>query len=340
MTPTGRMITEPTIAYPTDEIIDRLAGIVPAERIRTVDNGRIATEVTGSLTQANTVLLGAALQSGALPVSVAAIERAIELNGVAIESNRAAVQAGRHWWQDDGNPPAATSAANSPPVDDQLARQIQTMQLGDLVAAEIGQLATDLIDYQNREYATRFLDHVAEAGAAELRATGTVGSLTETVATSMYKLMAYKDEYEVARLMLLPDTRAAAEAVGGSGASFTWHLHPPMLKAVGLDSKIKLGESTRPAFVLLAKGKRLRGTALDPFGRSAMRRAERALPERFASTLRSLYPKLTAANHELLVEIAALPDLIRGYEDLKFRRIAEYERKLAAAVTAVEGVDR
>ncbi|NNE12822.1 MAG: 2-oxoacid ferredoxin oxidoreductase, partial [Ilumatobacter sp.] len=156
--------------------------------------------------------------------------------------------------------------------------------------------------------------------------------LTEAVARNLHKLMAYKDEYEVARLLLLPEGEQAAQEVGGPEAPVSWHLHPPMLKALGMDSKLALGSWARPMFATLRKGKRLRGTRLDPFGRTEMRRTEAALPAEYLATMSTVYETLTAERLAQAVEIAGLPDLIRGYEDLKERRIAEYRTAVTDAL--------
>jgi indolepyruvate ferredoxin oxidoreductase len=148
--------------------------------------------------------------------------------------------------------------------------------------------------------------------------------------------MAYKDEYEVARLLLVPEARDAAEAVGGKGARITWQLHPPMLRALGMHKKLKLRAQTAPAFRILAAGKRVRGTALDPFGRSAVRRLERSLISEYLDVLDRLERRLTAANLDAAVAIAALPDHVRGYESLKERRAAEYRVTLAERLAAFE----
>lgn len=156
--------------------------------------------------------------------------------------------------------------------------------------------------------------------------------LTEAVARSLHKLLAYKDEYEVARLLLLPEGADAARSVGGSDASVSWHLHPPMLKALGMSSKLRIGSWARPAFAALRSGKRLRGTRFDPFGRTEMRRTEAALPGEFMAMMDRAYAALTVDNLDQVIRIAAMPDSIRGYEDLKLRRIAEYRDEIDRAV--------
>ena len=192
--------------------------------------------------------------------------------------------------------------------------------------------AADLVGYQSTAYAGRFLDAVADARRHEQAVVPGSSRLTEAVARNLHKLMAYKDEYEVARLLLLPEGEQAAQAVGGPDAKVSWHLHPPMLKALGMDSKLELGAWSKPAFAALRRGKRLRGTRLDPFGRTDMRRTEAALPGEYLDTMAGLYAELTADRLDRAIDIARLPDLIRGYEDLKLRRIADYREAVAAAL--------
>jgi indolepyruvate ferredoxin oxidoreductase len=147
--------------------------------------------------------------------------------------------------------------------------------------------------------------------------------------------MAFKDEYEVARLMLLPEARAAAEAVGGLGANFSWKLHPPALRALGRTSKMSFGSWTSPVFMALRSGKRLRGTRFDPFGRTELRRLERKLPGEYLDALERVYRALDRGSFDLCVEIAELPDHVRGYENLKMRRIGEYRERLRRAIEAL-----
>jgi indolepyruvate ferredoxin oxidoreductase len=158
--------------------------------------------------------------------------------------------------------------------------------------------------------------------------------LVEAAARSLHKLMAYKDEYEVARLMTKPEARAAAEAVGGKRADIRFLLHPPMLKALGLDDKLAISDSMLPVFEALKRGKRLRGTRLDPFGATEMRRLERDLIGEFEDVLAVLAATTTSETIDATIAIARLPDIVRGYEDLRLRRIAEYRQTLTEALAA------
>jgi indolepyruvate ferredoxin oxidoreductase len=196
-------------------------------------------------------------------------------------------------------------------------------------------LAADLVAYQDARYAGRFLDTVAEVAEVERSRDGAPGRLTLAVARSLHKLMAYKDEYEVARLLTGPEARAAADAVGGPGATVSWRLHPPLLKALGMSDKVSVPEQVgRPVMLALRGGKRLRGTRLDPFGRTEIRRAERAIVGEYLDAIRSELGVLRAgadpADFERVVAVAELPMDVRGYEELKMRRIAELRARLAA----------
>ena len=186
-------------------------------------------------------------------------------------------------------------------------------------------LTADLVAYQHRDYAAQFVDRVEQVHRQDPR-------LTETVARSLHKLMAYKDEYEVARLLLADESRVAAERVGGRGATITWRLHPPMLKAIGRRSKLGVTDTVgRPLMTASGSGKRLRGTRLDPFGRTEMRRTERALIGEYHAQIDAELAHLGAHPDDIdgVLEALALPMAIRGYEDLKLRRVAEYRAAVA-----------
>jgi len=149
------------------------------------------------------------------------------------------------------------------------------------------------------------------------------------VAIHLHKLMAYKDEYEVARLLLADEANANYRAVGGPKTTVIYHLHPPMLRALGMDRKLKLQRSAAPALRALRAGKRLRGTVADPFRWAEVRKVERAMVPEYIAAVTRLAQQLDATNVEAATEIAALPDQVRGYEDLKLRRAAAYRSNLA-----------
>ncbi|MEE9416813.1 MAG: DUF6537 domain-containing protein, partial [Acidimicrobiales bacterium] len=314
------------------------------ENNRFVDAAELALRLTGSASQANVLLLGVAVQDGHIPVSVESIEAAIELNAVAVQANLAALDWGRRWAHD---PVAVESLVHSLPSNDNEA--ITTVSVPDLgpelvelvsnidaapeLTATLLMLTADLVDFQDEDYARTFIAAVAQGASAEKNADPTSKRLTESVARSLHKLMAYKDEYEVARLMLLPEADKAAKEVGGLGATITWQLHPPILKALGRDSKTGFGPNSKPAFAALRSAKRLRGTRFDPFGRSEMRSTERVLASEFNEAMILVYSALTADNIDAAIAIAELPQDIRGFEALKMRRIGEFRKRLSEALS-------
>jgi indolepyruvate ferredoxin oxidoreductase len=314
--PTGQMVTHPDIAPPaTALLVERVSQVSRAAENRFLDAAGLADGLLGSTTTANIVLLGAAVQHGALPIAVDAVERAIILNGVAVDTNLAAFRWGRAWVADaDGVERAAgiTRPAGPESTDELIER-----------------LADDLVDYQSAAYANGFRSVVAEARAAD-RATG-VDSMryTESVARNLHKLMAYKDEYEVARLLLDDAAHDDYAAVGGPDTTVTYHLHPPMLRALGLRRKLKLRRSAVPALRALRSAKRVRGTIADPFRRAEVRQVERAMIPEFIEAVCVLNRRLSAATYDDSVEIASLPDRVRGYDDLKLRRAAAYRSELS-----------
>ena len=314
--PTGQMVTHPDVAPPSESVLlDRVDQVSRTDDNRHLDAAGLANGLLGSTTTANILLLGAAVQAGAVPVDPDAIEQAIALNGVAVDTNVAAFRWGRAWVDDRD---AVERAADLP-----VAPRPET--LDELVE----RLADDLVEYQSAAYADRFRIVVAEARAAETRAAPDSTDYTAAVARHLHKLMAYKDEYEVARLLLADEARSGYEAVGGARTTVTYHLHPPMLRAIGIDRKLKLRRSAAPALRTLRAAKGLRGTLADPFRWAEVRRVERALIPEYVDAMRRIQRGLRAETVAEAVEIASLPDQVRGYEDLKLRRAAAYRAELA-----------
>ncbi len=326
-TPTGAMVSHPTTAYPErSALTGRLDEVTRGEANRFVDTAALAIGLFGDTTPANVMLLGVAVQHGAIPVAPAKIERAIELNGVAVARNLAAFRWGRRWaaFPAEVEQAAGLAAPAAPETTSQL----------------VDRLAADLVAFQSEAYARRFLDLVDIARAAEERAAPGSVVFTEAVARHGHKLMAYKDEYEVARLLVAPEARADYEAVGGSSTKVTWRLHPPMLRALGMKDKMRLGPRSRPMLAALARGKRLRGTVADPFRWAKVRRLERAMIPEYERAIRKVADRLTAGNLDDAVTIASLPDQVRGYEDLKLRRAVAYRAELADHLTRFLQSDR
>ncbi len=321
MVPTGSMVVHPgSNRHPGQAALrERLDTVSRPTDNRYIDAASIAKGLFGSTTTANIMTLGVAVQLGALPVSPEHVERAIELNGVSVASNVAAFRFGRQWAVD----PASVEA-----LADLTAPSIETLdQL-------IDRLAADLTDYQDAAYAERFRRKVATVRDAERNAATESTALTEAAARHLHKLMAYKDEYEVARLALLDESRRRYETVGGPKTKVTYHLHPPMLRAMGMDRKLKFRRTGEPSFVALRAMKRLRGTKLDPFGFGDVRRTERAMIPEFERALDALVATLSPENLAEAVAIANLPDQVRGYEHIKMARATAYRAELAERVQA------
>jgi indolepyruvate ferredoxin oxidoreductase len=314
--PTGAMVTRPETPYPAlDALRARMDEVSRAEHNRYPDAAAVTEGLFGATTTSNIFTLGIAVQAGAIPVEPASIERAIELNGVAVARNVAAFRWGRRWAVDPDEVHEAAGITAPPPPEtlDELIRR----------------LADDLTDYQSARYARRFTVAVARARTAEERVAPGSTEFTATVARNLHKLMAYKDEYEVARLFLLDESRERFEAVGGPRTRVTHHIHPPALRAMGLQRKLKIRRGARPMFRVLRSAKGLRGTPIDPFRWGEVRRLERAMVPEYLRAVRTLSKRLTVDTLDESVEIAALPDRVRGYEHLKVERARAYRRELA-----------
>jgi indolepyruvate ferredoxin oxidoreductase len=314
--PTGEMVAKPgSTSYPEQSVLrQRLDDVSRPDLNRYLDAAAITRGLFGATTTANILLMGVAVQIGALPISPEAIERAISLNGVAVAQNVAAFRFGRQWAAQ----PAAVEAAAGVS-----APRVET--LDQLVA----RLTDDLADYQDQAYAKRFSERTARARRAEAGVADGSTQFTEAVARHLHKLMAYKDEYEVARLALLDESQERYRAVGGQDTEVTYHLHPPALRSIGMDGKIGFKRSAVPSFRALRSMKKVRGTLADPFRWAEVRKVERAMIPEYEAAIDIVIGRLTAENIDEATAIACLPDQVRGYEHLKLTRAAAYRTELA-----------
>jgi indolepyruvate ferredoxin oxidoreductase len=317
--PTGPMVSDPALSFP-----DRAGISQPImDRVRDgsvlLDARRIVIGLFGDDQFANVFLVGAGFQTGALPLPPDAIEEAIRVNGVAVEKNIQAFRRGRQYVAD---PVALLAAAG---LDRPAAPEEGESPLDRLIRTR----SEDLTAYQDHAYARRYLEVVERVRAAERDRTPGSTALTEAVARYLYKLMAYKDEYEVARLALEPSLGADLAAEFGPGARASWRLHPPVLRALGMKKKIALGPWFVPAFRVLRAVHSLRGTPMDPFGRTRVRVVERELIEEYLGLVDHLLARLSPATAALAVQLAELPDGVRGYEDVKLRNVESYRQSLA-----------
>ncbi|HEY7997840.1 MAG TPA: indolepyruvate ferredoxin oxidoreductase family protein [Pseudolabrys sp.] len=284
-----------------------------------VDASRLATALLGNSIGGNMFMLGYAYQAGALPLSAEAIERAIEMNGEAVAMNVAAFRYGRRAVVD----PAALEALVKPAPE--LAND--SLKLSQSFAETVDRRETFLTAYQSARYARRYRALVEKMRNAEaIRAPGQT-ALSEAVAQYLFKLMAYKDEYEVARLYA--DTsfvERVKSGFEGDNLRFEFHLAPPLLarrdKVTGEAKKMSFGPWLLGVFRVLAKFKFLRGTPFDPFGYTAERRTERRLIAEYCDLLADVAERLTPDNHHLAVALAALPEKIRGFGHVKQRHLA------------------
>jgi indolepyruvate ferredoxin oxidoreductase len=342
-TPTGSMITQPSIALPADaDLLQRIASVSDPAQQHWADAAATTTALFGDAMTANLFVVGMAFQAGCLPIRAASIEWALELNGVAVEQNRAAFRWGRAQIADpQAVAEAIASRADAPPesapqLAEALAARCREIAAGDdAVAERLLMLTADLVGYQGRHLASGFLDTIASVAEREAAVVPGQADLTLAAADGLHKLLAYKDEYEVARLMLDPDGMAAAQRLAGPTSRTSWMLHPPILRERGLTHKIAVPTGAGPFMRLLAAGRRLRGTPLDPFGRTRLRRIERELPGEFREALTRVLDALKPATHADAVRIARLPLEIRGFEDLKLARVNEYRQRLTEELARI-----
>ena len=343
-TPTGVMCTDVRAERP-DGVA--LAGAIgrSAARAVTADAAAVARGLFGDATVQTTLLLGAAVQAGALPVSPAAVEHALRSNGIAVDAN---IQAFRRGRQLVAAPEAVAAAigkaspAPGAPAAPAWAKLLVSEVLGTPVEGGLAvELPADLREsialrvaelkaWGDASDARRYVEDLAVLARAERGVAPRSTTLLRAAAFGLHKLAAYKDEYEVARLALDTGFLDGVADEYGETADVKILLHPPFLRALGMDRKMRMGTTARPALRALTKAKRLRGTAFDPFGRTAARRFERELRDAYRGRLLEFAAEMDAeaddvAKQKLLSDataLAALADSVRGYEDIKERSAA------------------
>jgi indolepyruvate ferredoxin oxidoreductase len=332
--PTGAMVTSTDVHFPDPggltAAIDR---VTRKDENVYVDALGLAETLFGDHMAANLILLGAAYQAGAIPVRAEAIEEAIGINGVGVEMNRHAFRVGRLAVADPawlaGLPRRRVGAvAAVAALTDEERRLVERAgaagELKRLLEVRVPELAA----YQDARYAAEYVEVVRRVAEAERGAMGGETRLAETVARHLFKLMAYKDEYEVARLHLKPEVAQALAAEFPGGATVHYHLHPPLLRALGLTRKLRLGRWFDVVLRALVALRGLRGSALDPFGRAEVRRVERALIGEYRTLVEKALIGLGPETYERALRLAALPDLIRGYEEVKLRNVQRFREEV------------
>jgi indolepyruvate ferredoxin oxidoreductase len=332
---TGDFTRDTELAFPVDTLVDRLKATTSTEGRQMFNASRVAVKLLGDSLGANLMLTGFAWQRGLIPIGEAAILEAIELNGVAIDWNKEAFAWGRR-------------LAHEPELIDQFLQQDDTVKplifTPTRTSDWIEKYSRELTDYQDGKYAARYRAMVEKVIAAEERATPGRSELALAIAKAAYKLMAYKDEYEVARLYSAPEFLQKLESEFEGDYSIEFNLAPPIIaprdKTTGKPTKIQIGPWMLKAFGLLAKFKFLRGTRLDPFGYFGERRMERELIETYFDSVDMLLQDLDGSNHALAVEIAELPMSIRGYGHVKHENVQQASAKLQELLAEWPAVSR
>ena len=309
--PTAMQALNPDAKVDFGLLARKLAEKLGPDRVRHLDATGLASALMGDAVFANFIIVGAALQAGWLPVGAPALQRAIELNGVQVERNLQALNIGRLWVHDRAALERAFAPADEP--------RAQTL---DEVIAHRGALLTD---YQNAAYAERYRRLVERVRAAEQR-TGGDGAFTLGVARGFAKLMAYKDEYEVARLYSDPAFKASLAAEFEGVRELRLNLAPPLLSRTDPDSgrpkKREFGPWIFSLLGVLARLRGLRGSVLDVFGRTEERRAERALVDAYERRIEALLPSLSTTQLPLATRIAEVAEQVRGFGPVKAQQMA------------------
>ncbi len=314
-------------SLPTERLKRAILADAGAEKTHFIDATRAATALLGNSIGSNIFLVGYAYQLGAVPLSAASIMQAIELNGEAVEMNQAAF----HWGRRAACEPAAVEALIKPAPDALSDARILSHSFEEMVARRVAYLTA----FQDAAYAARYRRCVEEVKAVEAaRAPGKSG-LADAVGRYLFKLMAYKDEYEVARLYADESfAKQVRSELGGEHLRLYVHLAPPLLaradKVTGEPKKMTFGPWIFPLFRLLAKFKFLRGTAFDPFGYTVERRRERALVREYEMMLEEVLARLSGENHHIAVALAAIPEKIRGFGHVKMRHLKAAKAEEAA----------
>jgi indolepyruvate ferredoxin oxidoreductase len=323
----GEFTRNPEFSLPSERLKRAISAAAGRERSHFVDASRIATALLGQSIGANLFILGYAYQIGAMPLSAEAIEKAIDMNGEAVAMNVAAFNWGRRAAVD----PAAIDALIAPAPNEVNSDRQLSQSFDEMVARRVEYLTA----YQDAAYAARYRRWVEEVKTVEaLKAPGQCG-LADAVGRYLFKLMAYKDEYEVARLYADPAfLKQVNNTFDGEHLSLRFHLAPPLLarrdKRTGLPRKMTFGPWLLGGFKLLARLKFLRGTPFDPFGHTRERHIERQLVADYEALLVQLIAKLTPENYAIAVGLAAIPEKIRGYGHVKMQHLTAAKADEAA----------
>ncbi|MBG6073918.1 MULTISPECIES: indolepyruvate ferredoxin oxidoreductase family protein [unclassified Polaromonas] len=328
--PTAAFVTNPGWQFPGGNCESAVQAAVGAEGLASFDAEQVAVQLIGDSIYTNPLILGFAWQKGRVPLSHAALMRAIELNAVQVDNNKAAFEWGRRCAHDLASVQAMFKAAQ---VIEFVKKPSQTEMLTKRVAF--------LTAYQNAAYAQTYQAFVEKVRAIEAPLGKT--TLTEAVTRYLFKLMAYKDEYEVARLHTDSGFLNKVNAMFEGDFKLNYHLAPPLLAKQndkGELQKQQFGPWMLTGFKLLAKLKGVRGTPFDVFGRSEERKEERALIAEYRASVEEILASLSLENHATAVEIARIPELIKGYGHVKARHLAAARPQWEALMQAFRQPER
>ncbi|WP_341921947.1 indolepyruvate ferredoxin oxidoreductase family protein [Polaromonas sp. YR568] len=324
-TPTAAFVHNANWQNPAEACAAEIAKAVGLAGVGAFNADAASIKLMGDSIYTNPMMLGYAWQKGWIPLEYASLMRAIELNAVAVDNNKTAFEWGRR-------------AAHDLPSVEKLFASAQVISmpaprqgLPELVARRVAFLT----DYQNAAYAKRYENLVNRVQQAESALGKTL--LTQAVAKYLFKLMAYKDEYEVARLHTDRSFLDKVDAMFEGDFKLNYHLAPPMIAKQndrGELQKQKFGPWMLTGFKLLARLKGLRGTALDPFGRTEERRMERGLIARYEASIEEVLRTLDADNHAAALDLARIPELIKGYGHVKARHVEAAQQPWSAATAA------
>jgi len=317
-TPTAAFVRNPDWQSPVEGCAATLASATTPDLLGSFDAEQVAVQLIGDSIYTNPLLLGYAWQKGRVPISLAALMRSMELNGVQVANNKAAFEWGRRCAHDLASVQSMFKAT-------QVIAFVKKPGLAEMVAKRVEFLNA----YQDGAYATQYQLFVEKVRSAEQQLGGNT-RLSEAVARYLFKLMAYKDEYEVARLHSSSVFTDRLAAMFDGDIKIKHHLAPPLTAKKndkGELVKKPFGPWVRPMFGVLAKLKGLRGTALDVFGYSEERKAERALIGEYRACIDALLEKLSAQNLDQAIEIARIPEEIRGFGHVKARHLVAARAK-------------
>jgi len=323
---------EPDLRFPTGSMEQEIKDAVAPGDAEFLDGTKLATGLMGDSIATNLFMVGYAYQRGLIPVGEAAILKAIELNGAGVESNKQSF----YWGRLAAVEPARVAAAAIPQAD-----KPESQRLSESLDEMIDRRVKFLTAYQDAAYAKRYLDFVANVRRVEGARQPGATELTEAAARYYFKLLAIKDEYEVARLYAESDFTARVAKQFEGDYKLVFHLAPPVFNKpdprTGEARKSTYGPYMMSLFRVLAKARRFRGGAFDPFGRSAERKMERALVGQYETVMAEILDKLTPQNHEVAVDLASVPEHIRGYGHVKERHVKDAKVREAALLEQFRG---